>query len=101
MNTLIKSTSTLLFVKNAGESMMVRGISNMKNNAPRSRKTTMILSNGATIDFHTSLPYAKVWRSEVDIFSDPPVYVMSSLKDLRKKRKKEWEEKIRAFYSGR
>jgi len=100
MNSLIKSTSTtLLFAKNMGESMMVRGISNMKNNAPRQRKTTMILSNGATIDFYTSLPFAKVWRSEVDIFSDPPVFIMSSLKDIRKKRKKEWEEKIRTFYN--
>eukprot|EP01132_Coremiostelium_polycephalum_P005739 gene5739-7138_t len=79
----------------------IRNVTNIRFNGPRLKRSTIILSNGATMDFWTSLPLAKLCRSEIDIFSFEPDFQFDDVKDIRAKRRKEKAEKLALKKQGR
>ncbi|GAM26763.1 hypothetical protein SAMD00019534_099380 [Acytostelium subglobosum LB1] len=94
-----KSSSSILFNASIG-SMSINGlryVSNLRNNQPRVRRTTCILSNGATISVRTSLPYAKKWRSTLDVFNTTPDFEFDSIKEIKERRKKFADDKYSEF----
>ncbi|EFA80859.1 hypothetical protein PPL_06448 [Heterostelium album PN500] len=102
MNSLIRSTTSLFSRCNGGViGGLVRNITDLKKNSPRVKKSICILSNGATIPIYTSLPYAPVWRSTIDIFSTVPDYHFDSIKDIKQKRRKHQTSKYSEFKKKR
>ncbi|EGC35699.1 hypothetical protein DICPUDRAFT_151899 [Dictyostelium purpureum] len=87
-------SSTQLFSRSIAQKTIIRTITNYKGNAPSSRRTKVVLSNGATVSVWTSLPFNDIWRSDVDSVSNPPVYEFDSKEVIEKKRRADLESKF-------
>ncbi|EGG25333.1 hypothetical protein DFA_03582 [Cavenderia fasciculata] len=98
MNTIVKQSTSTLYSAAVSSSLGFRFIAGaIKKNQPIVRRTTCILSNGATIPIYTSMPYAEVWRSSIDSYNTKPDHQFDSKSETKKKKQMKRDSRFQDY----